>query len=216
MSDVRYIAVEGVIGAGKTSLARKLSEKLNARLVLEQFELNPFLEKFYSFPERYAFQTQMFFLVNRYQQLQGLHQESLFAEHTVSDYIFDKDRIFAYLTLSEEELKLYDSLFPMLAKSILVPDLIVFLQSDIDRLMHNIRKRNRSMESPIEKSYIQKLSDAYNDFFFRYDRSNLLIIDTSNIDFVENENDFDNIYNEIFREDRAKVEFYKPEGRSIL
>lgn len=216
MDDIRYIAVEGVIGAGKTSLAKKLAERLKARLVLEQFEMNPFLEQFYMFPERYAFQTQMFFLINRYQQQQNLHQESLFAEYTVADYIFDKDRIFAYLNLGNEEVKLYDMLFPTLAKNLLSPDLVIYLQSDVDRLMYNIRSRNREIESPIAKEYIEKLANSYNDFFFKYDRSPLLIIEASEIDFVNDDEDFDAIFAEIFRKERAKVEYYKPEGRTIL
>lgn len=216
MSDIRYIAVEGVIGAGKTSLAKKLAERLKARLVLEQFEMNPFLELFYKFPERYAFQTQMFFLINRYQQQQNLHQESLFAEFTVSDYIFDKDRIFAYLTLGNEEVKLYDTLFPTLAKNLLIPDLVIYLQSDVDRLMYNIRKRNREIESPIARDYIEKLANEYNTFFFKYDKSPLLIIEASEIDFVNDDEDFDAIFSEIFRKERAKVEYYKPEGRTML
>ena len=116
--EVRYIAVEGVIGAGKTSLTRKLKEKLNAELILEQFEANPFLEKFYSDRKRFAFQTQMFFLINRYKQQEQLNQENLFTEYIVSDYIFEKDRVFAYLNLSGEELKLYESIFPLLARSL--------------------------------------------------------------------------------------------------
>lgn len=216
MDEIRYIAVEGVIGAGKTSLAKKMAERLKARLVLEQFEMNPFLEQFYKYPERYAFQTQMFFLINRYQQQQNLHQESLFAEYTVADYIFDKDRIFAYLNLGNEEVKLYDMLFPTLAKNLLTPDLVIYLQSDVDRLMYNIRRRNREIESPIAKEYIEKLANSYNDFFFKYDRSPLLIIEASEIDFVNDDEDFDAIFGEIFRKERAKVEYYKPEGRTIL
>ena len=116
ISDIRYIAIEGVIGAGKTSLARKIKERLNGELLLEQFDANPFLEKFYSDRRRYAFQTQMFFLINRFKQQEELNQENLFRDYIVSDYVFEKDRIFAYMNLNNEELKLYESLYPLLAR----------------------------------------------------------------------------------------------------
>src|SRR3972149_3484521 len=145
-SDIRYIAIEGVIGAGKTVLARKLKERLSAELILEQFEANPFLEKFYSDRKRYAFQTQMFFLINRYKQQEELNQGNLFTEYVVSDYIFEKDRIFAYLNLSGDELKLYETIFPLLERSLNKPDLIVYLQPSVDRLIYNIKKRGRKIE----------------------------------------------------------------------
>ena len=144
MSEIRYIAIEGVIGAGKTTLAKKLSEKLNSNLVLEEFEANPFLEKFYDDRKRYAFQTQMFFLINRYKQQEQLNQEDLFSNFIVSDYIFDKDKIFAYLNLKGDEIKLYESIFPLLQRDLRKPDLVVFLQSSVDRLMHNIKSRARN------------------------------------------------------------------------
>src|SRR3989339_1664482 len=139
MSEIRYIAIEGVIGAGKTSLAQKLCDKLGANLILEQFEENPFLEKFYDDRKRYAFQTQMFFLINRYKQQQQLNQQDLFSKYIVSDYIFDKDRIFAYMNLSGEEIKLYESIFPLLERDIPQPDLVIFLQSSLDRLTTNVK-----------------------------------------------------------------------------
>jgi deoxyadenosine/deoxycytidine kinase len=212
MNELRYIVVEGVIGAGKTSLARKLAEKLNAQVILEQFELNPFLEQFYLDQNRYAFQTQMFFLINRYKQQQDLHQGNLFSEYLVSDYLFDKDRIFAYLTLRDEELKLYDLLFPELAKNLRRPDLVIFLQCDVDRLMYNINQRNRDIESTISRKYIQDLADAYDKFFFKYNQAPLLIIDSSNIDFVNNQSDYLNLEREIFRRDRSMIEYLKPQG----
>ena len=126
-SDIRYIAIEGVIGAGKTSLAKKIKDRLNAEIVLEQFDANPFLEKFYSDRNRFAFQTQMFFLINRFKQQEELNQEELFTDYIVADYLFEKDRIFAYLNLSDEELKLYESIYPLLARSLRKPDLVIFL-----------------------------------------------------------------------------------------
>jgi len=208
--EVKYIAIEGVIGAGKTSLAKKLAEKLRADLILEQFESNPFLEKFYSDRKRYAFQTQMFFLVNRYKQLEPLNQGNLFADTMVADYIFDKDKIFSYLNLVGEELKLYDTIFPVLEKNIRKPDLVIYLQSNVDRLMYNIKKRSRRMEKNITRSYIEDLSEAYNNYFFLFNSAPLLIVNASDIDFVNNENDFEELYKQIFREDRGYTEYFNP------
>ncbi len=213
MSDINFIAIEGVIGVGKTSLADKLAKKLNAKLILESFEENPFLEKFYNNPKRYAFQTQMFFLINRFKQLQRLGHEDLFSQFLVSDYLFDKDRIFAYLNLSEEEIKLYESLFPLLKRDLRKFDLVVFLQASVDRLMYNIRKRGRKFERNISRSYIEKLSEAYNEFFFKYNDTPLLIVNTTEIDFVHNEEDFEKLYRQIFREDRGFIEYFNPEGK---
>lgn len=215
-SELRYIAIEGVIGAGKTALAKKLKARLDARLVLEQFETNPFLEKFYNDRRRYAFQTQMFFLINRFKQQEELIQEDLFSSYIVSDYIFEKDRIFAYLNLSGDELKLYESLYPLLARSLRKPDLVVFLQSSIDRLMFNIKKRGRAIEKNLTRSYIEELSDAYNHFFFRYNTTPLLIVNSTEIDFVNNENDFEELFRQIFREDRGLIEYFNPETRRVL
>lgn len=214
-SEVKYIAVEGVIGAGKTSLARKLKEKLNAELILEQFEVNPFLEKFYSDRKRFAFQTQMFFLINRFKQQQELNQENLFTEFIVCDYLFEKDKVFAYLNLSGEELKLYETLFPLLSRNLRKPDLVVYLQSSVDRLMFNIKQRNRKIERNLSLSYIEELSEAYNHFFFRYNESPLLIVNSSEIDFVNSDDDFDELFKQIFRDDRGYTEYFKPESRRI-
>ncbi len=214
-SEVRYIAIEGVIGSGKTSLARRLKEKLNAEFIPEQFEANPFLENFYSDRKRYAFQTQMFFLINRYKQQQELNQENLFTQFLVSDYLFDKDKIFAYLNLNGEELKLYENLFPLLSRNLRKPDLVVFLQSGVDRLMFNIRKRNRKIERNLSRSYIEELSEAYNHFFFRYSESPLLIVNSTEIDFVNSDGDFNELFKQIFRDDRGIKEYFKPESRRI-
>lgn len=210
MSDIKYIAIEGVIGAGKTSLAQKLVKRLSANFIFEEFETNPFLEKFYDDRNRYAFQTQMFFLINRYKQQQKLNQEELFSDFIVSDYIFEKDQIFAYMNLSDEELKLYDSLFPLLQRDLRKPDLIIFLQSGVDRLMSNIRKRGRKIERNLSRGYIRELSEAYNNFFFKYNESPLLIVNTTEIDFVKNENDFNELYAQIFRTDRGFIEYFNP------
>jgi len=213
VSKPKYIAIEGVIGAGKTSLARMLSEKISSKLVLEEFEKNPFLKDFYDDRKRYAFQTQMFFLINRYKQQQFLGQEELFSEFLVSDYIFDKDRIFAYLNLNGDELKLYESIFPLLQRDIRKPDLVVFLQSSVDRLMYNIKKRNRSIEVNISRDYITQLSEVYNNFFFKYNHTPLLIVNTTEIDFVNNKKDFEELSRQLFREDRGFLEYFNPGKR---
>jgi deoxyadenosine/deoxycytidine kinase len=211
MSEIRYIAIEGVIGAGKTSLAQKLADKLGANLILEQFEENPFLEKFYDDRKRYAFQTQMFFLINRYKQQQQLNQQELFSKYIVSDYIFEKDKIFAYLNLSGEEIKLYESIFPLLERDIPKPDLVIFLQSSIDRLVGNVKNRGRKIERNITRNYLSELSESYNNFFFKYNNTPLLIVNTTEIDFVNREEDFEELYMQIFREDRGFIEYFNPE-----
>ncbi len=214
--EVKFIAIEGVIGAGKTSLAKKMVERLEGRLILEQFDTNPFLEKFYVDRKRYAFQTQMFFLINRFKQQQELGQEDLFSEYIICDYIFEKDRIFAYLNLSKDELSLYESIYPLLARTLRKPDLVVFLQSSVDRLMYNIKSRNRKVERALTRGYIEELNEAYNHFFFRYNTTPLLIVNSSEIDFVNNEEDFDVLFKQIFREDRGIIEYFKPESRKEL
>jgi deoxyadenosine/deoxycytidine kinase len=213
LSEIRYIAIEGVIGAGKTTLAQKLCDKLGANLILEQFEENPFLEKFYDDRKRFAFQTQMFFLINRYKQQQQLNQQDLFSKYIVSDYIFEKDRIFAYLNLSGEEIKLYESIFPLLERDIPQPDLVIFLQSSIDRLTTNVKTRGRQIEQNLTRAYLSELSEAYNNFFFKYNNTPLLIVNTSEIDFVNREEDFDELYEQIFRDDRGFIEYFNPEAK---
>lgn len=215
-TDLRYISIEGVIGAGKTSLAKKIRDRLDAKLVLEQFDENPFLEKFYANRKRFAFQTQMFFLINRFKQQQELNQEDLFSEHIICDYIFEKDRIFAYLNLSKDELNLYESIYPLLARTLRKPDLVIFLQSSADRLVYNIKKRNRKIERAITRSYLEELSEAYNHYFFRYNSTPLLIVNSSDIDFVNSENDFDELFKQIFREDRGLIEYFNPEIRRMI
>ena len=213
MAELRYIAIEGVIGAGKSSLARKLADKLSANLIMEEFEENPFLEKFYDDRKRYAFQTQMFFLINRFKQQQQLNQQELFSNYMVSDYIFQKDKIFAYLNLTGEELKLYETIFPLLERDIPKPDLVIFLQSSLDRLSENIKTRGRKYERNLTRAYLTELSEAYNNFFFKYNNTPLLIVNTSEIDFVNREEDFDELYAQVFREDRGFIEYFNPESK---
>lgn len=188
-----YIAVEGVIGVGKTSLAHILADKLNGRLVLETFETNPFLSDFYSDRDRYAFQTQLFFLLSRYRQQLELLQTDIFHKNLITDYLFIKDKLFAYLNLSEKELQLYDQLLALLIREIPQPDLVIYLQSDTDRLMSNISKRGRDYEKKMDRQYIEDLNQMYNNYFFRYNDTPLLIINTTEIDFVNNPEDLETI-----------------------
>jgi deoxyguanosine kinase len=209
-TDIRYIAVEGVIGVGKTTLAGMLSERLGARVVLEKFEENPFLEKFYRDPEHYAFQTQIFFLLSRYRQQQELFQADLFQKIVISDYLFEKDKIFAYLNLQDDELRLYETLVSQLEKNIPTPDLVIYLQSSVERLMANIKKRARAIEEPISEEYIRNLNEAYNYFFFRYKAAPLLIVNATQLDFVDNRKDFEELLAQILRPQRSAVEYYNP------
>lgn len=214
-NELRFIVIEGVIGVGKTSLAKKIRDRLDARLILEQFDNNPFLEKFYSDRKRYAFQTQMFFLINRFKQQQELAQEDLFTNYIVGDYLFDKDRIFAYLNLSKDELNLYESIYPLLARSLRQPDLTVYLQASTDRLMYNIKARNRKVERALSRNYLDELSEAYNHYFFRYDNTPLLIVNATELDFVHKEEDFDLLFKQIFRDDRAYTEYFSPQAGKL-
>ena len=187
------ISIEGSIGAGKTSLANMISNTLKAKLILEKFEENPFLKDFYGNQDRYAFQTQLFFLLSRYSQHQDLKQVDIFSKILVSDYMFIKDRLFAALNLNDREMVLYDNIAKILEKDIIYPDLAIFLQADTDKLMSNIKKRGRQYERDIDWNYIDSLNQVYNEYFFRYDKGPLLIINTNDIDFVNNKDDFKGI-----------------------
>lgn len=212
-SPINYIAVEGVIGAGKTSVAALLADRLNARLILENFEDNPYLERFYEKPGEYAFRTQIFFLIERYTQLQQLHQKELFDSYIISDYLFEKDKIFAYMNLSDDELKLYEQIVQSLDRNVVPPDLVIYLQSSVPRLMKNIMKRSRDIEKNLTENYIENLNDAYNYFFSRYRNSRVMVVNCEEADFVNNPADFENLVEEIFKADRAAVEYYNPSLR---
>ncbi len=207
---IRYIAIEGVIGVGKTSLAKKLAQRLNAKLVLEDFEDNPFLEKFYKDPPRYAFHTQMYFLMSRFKQLQDLRQPDIFHEYTVADYIFEKDKIFAYLNLQDDELKLYEKIISLIERTVVVPDLIIYLQSSLERILKNISIRGRNIERTIKEDYLKDLNEGYNYFFFRYKSTKVMIVNSSEIDFVNNDKDFEELVAEILKPDHSSMEFYNP------
>ena len=207
----RYIAVEGPIGVGKTSLARMLASELDGDLLLEQTEDNPFLDKFYRDTKRYAFQTQIFFLLTRYQQQKDLGQLDLFQRMIVSDYLFDRDRIFAHLNLDKDELRLYDSLYMLLEARITRPDLVILLQTRPEILKERIRARGVRSEKNISLEYLEEVAEAYRDYFFYYSDSPLLVVDTTEIDFVQNREDFEDLVEEI-KGTRKGTWYYKPLG----
>lgn len=208
----KYISIEGVIGVGKTSLAKELSKRLRSNLVLETYEGNPFLRKFYEDPGSLAFQTQLFFLVSRYSQLKQFNSYNLFYDYLITDYTFDKDDIFAQLTLSQDEYRIYQIISQSLREKLTAPDMVVYLQSDPDRLMKNIMARNRPYEKLISKRYIEDLHKTYNQFYASYKKTPLLIINVSTLDFVSNKDDFELIYSLICnRKHNAGVEYFNPE-----
>ena len=209
MKSLYYIAIEGPIGVGKTSLSKLIGEKLGARLVLEEFEENPFLSDFYKDPERYAFQTQLFFLLQRYRQQHELRQVDMFQNLVIADYMFIKDRLFASLNLNEKEIELYDTVANLLEKNIIKPDLVIYLQGSTSSIMKKIVDRGRSIEKNITSDYIDALSQVYTEYFFRYQETPLVIINTDNIDFVNNENDFNEIINFI-RKPVVGTKYFNP------
>ena len=182
MSSGLFIAVEGVIGVGKTTLAAALAEATGARQVLEEVEENPFLPSFYKDRRRWAFQTQLFFLLSRYRQMLRLRQRELFQNAVVSDYLFQKDRIFANVNLSDKELRLYDTLFPLLERDVPAPDLVVYLQASTPNLLRRIESRGRSFESDMSRDYLAALNEAYNYFFFHFDAAPVLLVDSNALD----------------------------------
>jgi len=205
----QYIAIEGVIGAGKTSLARKMADHFGGKLLLEKYEENPFLKDFYKNPRQFAFPTQLFFLLSRYRQQQEIPQRELFHDLLITDYIFAKDRIFATLNLEDRELFLYDKVAVMLERDVSRPDLVIYLQSSTTRLMANIRKRNRDFEKEMTEEYIRALNEAYNQFFFNYTDSRLLIVNSTDIDFVNREEDFEELVQQIARP-ISGTQYYSP------
>jgi len=190
---VDYLAIEGAIGAGTTTLARRLAAHWGTDLVLEKFEENPFLERFYEDRVRWAFQTQLAFLASRFRQQKELAEHDLFHDLVVSDYVFDKDRIFARQTLSGDELQLYESLFQLMEPTVPTPDLVVYLRSSPERLMQNIANRDRSYERDMDPDYIAGLQEAYDQYFRQYEHTPLLVVDVADIDFVEHPDDFQDL-----------------------
>lgn len=209
MSENRYLVIEGVIGAGKTSLTKMLSERLQAQLVLEEVEENPFLKDFYKDRARFAFQTQMHFLFSRYQQQRDLKQMDLFSDKLVADYLFQKDRIFASLNLVDREMALYERLVTWLEMDVVKPDVVVYLQAHPDTLMERIARRDRPFEREMEKDYIAQLTDAYNHYFFHYTDTPLLVVDTNAIDFVNQPDDYEDLVKRILSHRQGTL-YYRP------
>lgn len=208
----RSIAVEGPIGVGKTSFVELLVRKFDAYKVLEDLE-NPFLQGFYEDKPGAAFQVQLFFLLSRHRQQQELTQRDLFQQITILDYIFPKDKIFAYLNLDDSELLIYDKLYAMLEEQVPHPDLVIFLQAETRTLVERIRRRNRNYETEISEAYVNEVNKAYNYFFFHYTATPLLVIDTTKIDFVHHEEHMDELVDQIRKMDRG-VQYYRPLGSS--
>ena len=209
MRNLYYLAVEGPIGVGKTSLVKLLGKKLGAKMVLEEYENNPFLEEFYNDPERFAFQTQLFFLMSRYRQQQDLRQVDMFHNLLITDYMFVKDRLFASLNLDDKELSLYDTVANLLERNVLKPDVVIYLQADTQTLMRNIANRGRDFETNMSFEYLDALGQVYTEYFFKYQETPLIIINTNNIDFVNNSDDLDEVIKYI-REPVSGTKFFNP------
>ena len=193
----RYIAIEGPIGVGKSSLAKLLAQKYASRLVKEEVAGNPFLERFYENPRKFAFQTQLFFLLSRYRQQRELAQGDLFEAGLVCDYILAKDKIFALINLEDDEISLYESIYKLLVSTLPKPDLVIYLQARPEVLLSRVRKRGITYERNISLDYLRTLSDAYNEYFFHYNETPLLVVNTSEIDFVESPRDLEHLVREV-------------------
>lgn len=191
MEKYRYIVVEGPIGVGKTSLARRLSEHLQTGLLLEQPEQNPFLARFYQEMERYALSTQLFFLFQRFNQLRELAQIDLFSQVTVADFLLDKDPLFARLTLNDDELHLYQQIYATLSPQAPRPDLVIYLQAQTETLVERVRRRGVEFERPISESYLALVADGYNRFFYHYAGAPVLIVNSERLNFVDRPADFE-------------------------
>lgn len=210
----RYIAIEGPIGVGKTALARRLADSLTADLVLEEVEENPFLERFYRDGRSGALPAQMFFLFARARQIEDLRQQDLFSNVRISDYLFTRDRLFAALNLDAEELKLYDQIAENLSVEAPVPDLVIYLQASVDVLMGRIARRNAVYDRFVDRAYLERLTDAYARFFHAYDEGPLLIVNASQIDLVNNDTDYEQLFQQIERTTGGR-HFFNPVAAAL-
>jgi len=213
-SSSRYIAIEGPIGVGKTALAKRLAQSLSADLVLEEVDENPFLERFYRDGRSAALPAQMFFLFARARQIEDLRQSDLFSTVRVSDYLFTRDRLFAELNLDAEELKLYDQIADNLAVDAPVPDLVIYLQASVDALLQRLVRRNSNYDRFVDRGYLEKLTDAYARFFHQYDDGPLLIVNASQIDPVNNDADYEQLFQQIERTTGGR-HFFNPVAAAL-
>jgi deoxyguanosine kinase len=209
---LRHVAIDGPIGVGKTSLVELLSRRFHGTQILEDVD-NPFLGEFYKKKKGSAFQTQLFFLLSRYQQQREIAQIDLFTTLVLADYHFPKDKIFACLNLDDSELLIYDRLYSLLSESVPKPDLVIYLQGSLETCMKRIRKRSRSIEKGITPEYLAQLIEAYNYYFYHYEETPLLVVDTNEIDFVNRPADFDDLVAQIQKAKRG-VQYYVPAGHA--
>jgi deoxyguanosine kinase len=206
----RYIAVEGPIGVGKTTLAKRLAQSFNYETLLERAEENPFLERFYHNPKQHALATQLFFLFQRAQQMQELRQDDMFEPVRVADFLIDKDRLFARQNLDGDEFKLYEQVYDHLTIDAPVPDLVIYLQAPVEVLMQRIQQRGIPAELLIEEQYLVNLINAYTEFFHYYDRSTLLVVNCSDVDFVNSADDYDLLFNHILTLHSGTRNYFNP------
>lgn len=195
--ELKYIVVEGPIGVGKTTLARRLAENFDAQLLLEAPEQNPFLARYYENPRAHALSTQLFFLLQRVRQTQGLRQADLFSHVRVADYLMEKDRLFAELTLEPDELTLYEQVYAQVVGEPLQPDLVIYLQAPVQVLQERIANRGIAYEQALDGQYLQRLVSAYTRFFFHYQASPLVIVNAASIDFANNDDDYQLLFDRL-------------------
>ncbi len=215
MDPARYIVIEGVVGVGKSALMRHLARRINARMVFDPTEENPFLDRFYQNPRKYAFQTQVYFLLRRFQQQEELKQQDLFARNIVADYLFARDALFANLCLDRDELILYRKVYGLLDVQVVKPDLVVYLEIGADALLQRLRRHAPKVERAIRGKYLEDMIQTYNNFFFNYQETPLLVIRSSNVDIVGSEQDREELTREILRMGKGTKHFI-PLGSSFL
>lgn len=211
LSKYRYVVVEGPIGVGKTSLARRLAEQAAAQPMLEKPQDNPFLARFYEDAARYALPTQLFFLFQRIDEVRALTQMDMFQSRTVADYLFDKDDLFARLNLSDDEYTLYQSIYRSLAPQAPAPDLVIYLQASVDTLVERVRRRGHRYERPIQDDYLARLAASYREFFHHYDAAPVLVVNSENLNFADNADDFQLLLDRIGRM-RGQREYFNVGG----
>lgn len=204
-----FIAVEGPIGVGKTTLTHRLAASFNYQTLLEEAEQNPFLERFYQNPQQHALPTQLHFLFDRVKKLQALRQGDIFEQVRIADFLIDKDPLFAQLTLASDELQLYQTVYAKVNETLPKPDLVVYLQASTDTLMERINRRGLALERPIERSYIAELNDAYTQFFYYYDATPLLIVNAEQINLAEGDGDYHNLLNYLLSHTSGR-HYYNP------